>query len=96
MIKKVILVSHIILITACTNTTGIIPDGKDSYRVMHSGDTGFTNSSTLQKNAYKEATIFCDKKGMIVETVNMESKQARPLGGWPEATLIFKCVNRSK
>lgn len=95
MIKKTILISQILLITACTNTTGVIPDGKDSYRIMHSGDTGFTNSSTLQKNAYKEANEFCYNKGKVVETVKMDSKQARPLGGWPEATLIFKCVKRN-
>ena len=82
------------LLAACTSSSGVIPDEKDSYRVMHSGDTGFTNSNTLKKNAYKEAEAFCSKKGKVVETVTVESKQARPLGGWPEASLLFKCVSR--
>ncbi len=83
-------------LSACTSSSGVIPDGKDSYRIMYTGDTGFTNSNTLQKNAYQEATVFCSKLGKIVETVNMESKQSRPLGGWPEASLLFKCVERSE
>ena len=88
-----IIVSAVLI--SCTSSSGVIPDGKDSYRIVHSGDTGFTNSNTLQKNAYKEAAEFCAGKGKVVETVNMEAKQARPLGGWPEASLLFKCVTRS-
>ena len=84
----------LIFLSGCTTTTGVIPDGVDAYRVMHAGDTGFTNATTLQKNAYAEAQSFCGSKGQIVETVKMDSKQARPFGGWPEATLIFRCVNR--
>lgn len=73
-----------------------MPDGKDAYRIVHTGDTGFTNSNTLQKKAYQEAAAFCTKKNKVVETIDMESKQSRPLGGWPEASLMFKCVDREK
>lgn len=82
------------LLVACTKSTGIIHDGRGAYRVMLSGDTGFANSGTLQKNAYREAAAFCSKENKIVETIELKSKQARPLGGWPEATLWFRCVNR--
>lgn len=93
--KSMILISCSMLITACTSSSGVIPDGKDAYRVMHTGDTGFTNSNTLQKNAYKEAMTFCAQQGKTIETINMESKQSRPLGGWPEASLLFRCVIRA-
>ncbi len=85
-----------LLLAACTSSSGVIPDGKDAYRVVQTGDTGFTNSNTLQKNAYKEASYFCANKGQVVETLNVESKQARPLGGWTEANLWCRCVNRAK
>ena len=86
----------VMFIVGCTASSGVIPDGRDGYRIAHTGDTGFTNSNTLQKNAYKEATTFCASKGKVVETLNMESKQARPLGGWPEASLWFRCVTRDE
>lgn len=92
--KNLLLVVGCITLTACTSSSGIMVDGADSFRVAHTGDTGFTNSNTLQKNAYQEASTFCAKKGKVVETINMESKQSRPLGGWPEASLLFKCVVR--
>ncbi|PTB30967.1 hypothetical protein [Photobacterium phosphoreum] len=84
-----------LILSGCTSSSGVIQDGKNAYRIMHTGDTGFTNSGTLQKNTYKEASAFCEKQGKIVETITMDSKQSRPLGGWPEATLIFKCTGRS-
>lgn len=85
-----------LILSGCTSSSGVIPDGKDAYRILHTGDTGFTNSGTLQKNTYKEASAFCDKQGKIVETITMDSKQSRPLGGWPEANLLFKCVSRDE
>lgn len=84
-----------LILSGCTSSSGVIQDGKNAYRIMHTGDTGFTNSGTLQKNAYKEASTFCKQQGKIVETVKMDSKQSRPFGGWPEATLIFRCVERN-
>jgi len=63
---------------------------------MHAGDTGFTNSGTLQKDAYNEAGEFCTKEGKVVETVSMDSKQAHAMGVWPEATLIVRCVVRDE
>lgn len=92
--RKALILICALTLSACTASSGIIPDGSDSFRIVHTGDTGFTNSNTLQKNAYKEASSFCAKKGKVVETINMESKQSRPLGGWPEASLLFKCVLR--
>jgi len=91
-IKIVIFLS--IILSACTSSTGIVKDGKDAFRIMITGDTGFTNSGSLQKKAYRDASNHCSSKGKIMETIEMDSKQARPLGGWPEATLRFRCVKR--
>ena len=94
---KLVLVFPLLLIIAlvgCTKSTGVIPDGKDAYRITHTGDTGFTNSNTLQRETYSEASTFCAGKGKVAETIEMESKQSRPLGGWPEASLVFRCVDR--
>jgi hypothetical protein len=91
---KILLLAICLSLTACTTSSGVIPDGSNSYRVSHTGDTGFTNANTLKKNAYKEAAVYCDKKGKVVETIDMQSKQSRPFGGWPEAYLLFNCIER--
>ena len=90
-----IVIFRFVFFSGCTSSSGVIPDGKDAYSIMHSGYIGFTNSGTLQKTPIKEASFFCNEQGKIVETIIMDSKQSRPFGRWPEATLIFKCIERS-
>ncbi|WP_395684528.1 SHOCT domain-containing protein [Dokdonella sp.] len=74
--------------------TGVIPDGPDAYIIMRTGKTGFVSSSSLQKKAYEEASDFCTEKSQVMETISMDSKAARPFGGFPEATLRFRCVSK--
>ncbi len=93
---RVSIVILTLLISGCTSSSGVIPDGRDAFRISHPGDTGFTNSNTLQANAYKESSAFCAVKGKVVETLKMETKQAQPMGGWTDASLWFRYVNRAE
>lgn len=94
MLKKILL-GLPLLLCACVTTTNIQPDGVNGYRVMSVGDTGFSNSGSMQMKLYNRATSFCEKQGLTVETIETSSQQARPLGGWPQAMLRFKCVRRA-
>lgn len=58
---------------------------------MRTGKTGFVSSSSLQKKTYEEATEFGEAKSLIMQSISMDAKAARPLGGFPEATLRFRC-----
>lgn len=80
---------------AFAGNTGVISDGPDSYLIMRTGKTGFVSSSSLQKKAYEEATEFCQAKSLVMQTISMESQRARPFGGFPEATLRFRCVSQT-
>lgn len=82
-------------LAACTTSSGIVPDGADGYRLMRSGDTGFTSSASLREDNFDEAAKFCADKGLTMETRGVDSKQAHILGGFPSATLLFRCVKRS-
>lgn len=78
----------------CVSNPGVIPDGPDAYRIMAVGSTGFTSSGSMQTKVYSQAAAHCAAMGLTMETISMDSKQARPMGGYPEATLRFKCVKR--
>ena len=80
---------------ALAGNTGVIPDGPDSYLIMRTGKTGFVSSSSLQKKTYEEASAFCTEKALVMTTISMDSKASRPFGGFPEATLRFRCVSQS-
>lgn len=84
------------LLCSCGSYSGVQPDGPDSYRIVSEAGTGFVSSGRIQNRNYKEASHYCAKSGKVVQTIQTESKQSRPLGGFPEASLYFKCVNRTE
>lgn len=77
---------------AVAANTGVVADGPDSYLILRTGKTGFVSSGSLQNKVYVEASEFCSGKGLVMETISVDSKRARPFGGFPEATLRFRCV----
>lgn len=91
------LIAVLIAVPATVNadTSDVVPDGVDACRILLVGKTGFVSSGSLQKKAYAEATEFCAAKALIVETIETNSQQARPLGGYPQAMLRFRCVTRA-
>ena len=84
-----------LILASCVTSSGIQPDGADAYRIMAAGKTGFSSSASMKSGLYEKASAFCGDKGQVVETLEQTSQQARPLGGFPEATLRFRCVNRA-
>ena len=89
-----VLVATLIPGNVLAGNTGVIPDGPDSFLIMRTGKTGFVSSSSLQKKTYEEATAFCAEKSLVMQTVSMDAKASRPFGGFPEATLRFRCVTQ--
>lgn len=83
-------------LAACSSNSGIVQDGPDAYRIAVVGGTGFANSGAMQEKTYADATAFCSEKGKVVETIDSESKQAKAFGGFPEASLRFRCVDRKE
>ncbi|AJQ88078.1 hypothetical protein [Xanthomonas oryzae] len=81
---------------ACVSTSGVVQDGSDGYRIMTEGKTGAQTSGKLQSQNYATASKYCAKQGKVVETLSTDSKQSRPLGGFPEANLHFRCVDRAQ
>lgn len=84
-----------VALAGCVSSGGIQPDGPDGYRLVKVGKTGFSSSGTMQNENYQEASDFCSKQGKVVETISQDSKQARPMGGYPEAHLRFRCTARA-
>jgi hypothetical protein len=79
-------------LAACVTNSGIQRDGPDGYRLMELGKTGFSSSGKMKIELYQQADAFCSKKGLGVETIAEESQQAHAMGGFPEASLRFRCV----
>lgn len=93
--RRIALLTIAAALAGCGSYSGVQPDGPDSYRIVSEAGTGFISSGKVQNRNYREATEFCAAKGQVPQTIHTESKQSRPLGGFPEASLYFKCVDRA-
>lgn len=96
MIKRIITVVAFAALAGCVSNSGIVPDGPDGYHIAARGRTGFSSSGKMQEKNYKQAAEFCAQKGKVMQTMAADSKQARAFGGWPDATLHFRCVTRTE
>lgn len=85
-----------VALSACVSNPGVMQDGPDAYRIMAVGSTGFSSSGNMHMKIYKQATEFCSAKGRVVQTISTETQQAHAMGGFPEATLLFRCVVRTQ
>jgi hypothetical protein len=73
-------------------STGIVPTGKDTYLIAKkSPQVGFGPPIGIKGEAYSEATEFCAKQDMVVETVKLEQTNS----GFARAAAVsleFRCI----
>ena len=73
-------------------STGVVPLSDGIRKVTRSTNAGvFYNPETLKQEAVQEATASCDRDGKKYRLVDITQRPPRPLGGWPEAEVLFKC-----
>jgi hypothetical protein len=81
-----------LLATACaTPTSGVVPLSDGLNKVTHQGSSGLVGTDQLKTAAIQEADGYCARGRKRVRVVDVTQRGARPLGGWPEAEVLFKC-----
>ena len=79
-------------LTACAiPTTGIVPLSDGLHKVAHQGNGSWVRTETLKAAAIQEADGYCRKDNRRARVIDVKQSEARPLGGWPEAEVLFKC-----
>lgn len=91
--KRIVLLA-IILSGCANNNSGVIADGKESYRIIISGGHGLVSSATvdLKITAHKQANEFCSGLNKRHETVYEKATQPWMQSDNTEYDLKFKCV----
>jgi hypothetical protein len=90
-IKLLSLAIMSVILTGC-QSTGVVPIGQDSYMIgKKDGAPGLGVSLSNKAAVYREANAFCAAKGLVVFTLRVETRPARPaqLGS---TELQFRCV----
>jgi len=87
-----LLPAAILLVACATPTTGVVPLADGIHKVTRSTNAGvFYDAQQLKAEAVQEATDFCTKAGKQYRLVDITQRPPRPLGGWPEAEVLFRC-----
>jgi hypothetical protein len=94
--KKLLILALLPLAGCAVPTTGVVPLADGLRKVTRSTNAGaFYNPEQLKLEAVREATASCDKEGKTYRLVDITQRPPRPLGGWPEAEVLFKCDGSS-
>jgi hypothetical protein len=70
-------------------TTGVVPLADGLAKVTHQGSSFLVPTATLKTQAVAEANASCAPRKARV--IDVKETQAKPMGGWPEAEVLFKC-----
>lgn len=89
---KLAIASTALLLCACaTPTTGVVPLSDGLQKITHQGSSGFVRTEQLKTAAIQEADSYCSRDRKRVRVIDVTQREARPLGGWPEAEVLFRC-----
>ena len=92
--KKLLLIAATLAsLTGCAvPSTGVVQLSDGLRKVTRSTNAGaFYNPETLKQEAVQEATSSCQREGKTYRLVDITQRPPRPLGGWPEAEVLFRC-----
>jgi hypothetical protein len=94
--KKILLLSSIVFLTACASHTGIVPMGKDTFMIAKQQATGFPGLGNMKAEIITEGSEYCrqlNKEFQIVST--QESAPPYILGNYPRSEIVFMCITAS-
>lgn len=77
------------LVGCAVPTTGVVPLGDGLAKVTRQGSGFWVTTASLKTEAVAEASAGCAPKRARV--IDVKETQAKPMGGWPEAEVLFKC-----
>ena len=78
---------------ACSTTYDPVQIGKDTY--TSAASWGWTSSSGLRSDLYREAAAFCARQGKSVDVVQATGHDADWGGKYANAEIIFTCLDRN-
>lgn len=89
---KVLVPLFILILSACTVSSGVVPVGNDKYMISLS-EKGFAKTGNgVKLNAMKRANDFCNAKGMQMEPVSSMGQDMKPFRADAQAVVEFKCI----
>lgn len=91
-VRASLLITAACLIAGCAvPTTGVVPLSDGLHKITHQGSSGLVRTEQLKAAAVQEADSYCARDRRRMRVIDVTQREARPMGGWPEAEVLFKC-----
>ncbi len=91
---KIFTIFYVSIILISCSSTGVVPADRGTYMISKQSAAGiFGTSGGIRTDVYSEANVFCQRTDKVVETVNLEIKDAIPFERTSSVMLQFKCVS---
>lgn len=92
--KKLVSTFLLLFVSACANTSGVVPLGDDSFLISRS-EKGFdVTGSAVKADAIKEANKYCESKNEVIKIIKVTQKDMVPFKSDAQAEIEFKCIAR--
>jgi hypothetical protein len=79
MVKLIPALLFVVLLSACSVTSKVVPEGNDTYMVASHGTAGYSSGPAQRANALEKANDYCNQLG----------KQMEPLSEKDSGALVF-------
>ncbi len=90
--KLVLAAIALVALAGCaTPTSGVVPLSEGLHKITHQGSGAWVRTEQLKTAAIQEADGYCARDRKRVRVIDVTQREARPLGGWPEAEVLFRC-----
>jgi hypothetical protein len=83
-----------LFLAGCASNSGVVPIGKDTYMVSRQAASGFSGSSNLKAEAFRDANEYCASFHKSFQVVRTNEGSGRCLlGNFPKAEIQFMCLD---
>ena len=80
-------------ITACSNSSGVLMMGPDTFSISTEASFGKGGIPAAKKIAYQEAEKECSKRGLEIFVLNERSAGTTFTDGMAKTELTFRCLS---
>jgi hypothetical protein len=87
-----IVISIALTLTACSNSSGVLKNGPDTYTISTSASPGKGGVPAAKRIAYQEAKEECSRQGLEVFTLSEKSASPTWTEGMANMELNFRCL----
>jgi len=81
-----------VTLSACANTSGVVPVGNDAFMISRSQKGFDVTGSAVKADAIKEANEFCVAKKMKIKIIKTTQKDMVPFKSDAQAEIEFQCI----